>query len=110
MELLEFCDKWITLFSVEEVPAYLLVHEEFAQECSSFGWEMDCGKAFSEKYSCNAERALPFVEQETDVALIGSALFSYWRYFNHWAYSSAEILDHRDWFVAVLNRIKTLSK
>ena len=43
--------------------------------------------------------------------LLGSAIYSKWRYFNHWAYDAAEILSQpsRGWFVAVLSRMKYLA-
>lgn len=43
--------------------------------------------------------------------LLGSAIYSKWRYFNHWVYDAAEILSQpsRGWFVAVLSRMKYLA-
>ena len=81
----------------------------FAEDCCLFDWDMDCGNAFFQKYKCKSfNDALPYINQEDTIALLGSLLFSHWRYFNHWAYSGIEILEYRNWFVIVLQRIKSL--
>lgn len=51
---------------------------------------MDCGHVFSKKYgnAANTFEALERIVGEiTDIPLLGSAIYSQWRYFNHWAYS-----------------------
>ena len=105
-----FCDKWIELFSNEDTSYLKLMDDSsFAEDCCLFGWEMDYGEAFFNKYKCESFRnALQYVSEEDNMALLGSLLFSHWRYFNHWAYSGSEILEYRDWFVVVLQRIKSL--
>ena len=86
-----------------------------ADDCSKLGFEMDCGKAFSEKYN-GAFNDLQLLEQiigdVTDIKLLGSAIFSKWRYYNHWAYSGAEILEpnNKAWFIVALDRLKHLSQ
>ena len=86
-----------------------------ADDCFSLGFEMDCGKAFSEKYPAafNDSQALSKIVNEiTDIPLLGSAIFSQWRYFNHWAYSGDEILapNNREWFIIALSRLKELTE
>lgn len=49
------------------------------------GFEMDCGHAFSEKYgnAANNHDALNrIIDDVTDIPLLGSAIYSRWRYFN----------------------------
>ena len=75
---------------------------------------MDCGHAFQEKYkdAFNNLRTLNRVlDRIDDIDLLGSAIYSKWRYFNHWAYDAAEILSQpsRGWFVAILSRMKYLA-
>lgn len=43
--------------------------------------------------------------------LLGSAIYSRWRYFNHWAYTGEEILEpqNRNWFITALTRLEKLS-
>lgn len=75
---------------------------------------MDCGHAFSEKYgnAANNHEALDrIIDEVTDIPLLGSAIYSQWRYFNHWAYTGAEILkpENRAWFILALSRLALLS-
>ena len=46
-----------------------------------------------------------------DIDLLGSAIYSQWRYFNHWAYSGEEILElrNRSWFILELDRLAMLA-
>jgi hypothetical protein len=85
-----------------------------ADDCAALGFEMDCGHAFSEKYgnAANNHEALDrIIDDVTDITLLGSAIYSQWRYFNHWAYTGAEILEpqNRAWFILALSRLAMLS-
>ena len=81
----------------------------FPNYCKSFGWIIDQGKSFKNQYPCNSyEEALKHISQVTDIKLLGNLLFSYWRYFNHWAESSLT-MHNRAWFIAVLTRLKELA-
>lgn len=76
---------------------------------------MDNGNAFSEKYgkAVNNYDALDIIiDDVTDIPLLGSAIYSQWRYYNHWAYSGEEILEpeNRAWFIRALNRMALLSR
>ena len=109
-QIVDFCDKWIKLFS-DENTSYLTLMDDisFADSCFSFGWEMDCGKSFFKRYSCESfDDVLLHIHNESNITLLGSLLFSHWRYFNHWAYSGIEILKYKDWFITVLKHIKSL--
>ena len=86
-----------------------------ADDCASLGFKMDCVHAFSEKYgeASNKHEALArIIDEVTDIPLLGSAIYSQWRYFNHWAYSGAEILqpENRAWFILALDRMEFLSR
>lgn len=112
-ELLEsFCNDWIEKFSDENTNQYqLLENEIFPNYCKAFGWIIDNGESFKKLYPYDSyEETLRIFPKVTDVTLLGNLIFSYWRYFNHWAYSSVEILEHRDWFVKALTRLKELAK
>ena len=85
---------------------------DFSDDCRVLGFEMDCGEAFEAAYpGCfrNAgatERAIAGCE---DIGLLGSALHSGWRYYNHWnAFGGFEPED-RDWFGVMLRRLAELS-
>lgn len=113
LELLEsFCNDWIEKFSNKNINQYeLLENKIFPNYCKAFGWIVDNGESFKSVYPCNSyEEALRIFPKVTDITLLGNLIFSYWRYFNHWAYSSVEILESRDWFVKALTRLKELAK
>lgn len=100
----------------ETKPFELLDDETFPNDCFDFGFKMDCGEAFIERYSDGAFREVKelqkIVAEIDDIDLLGSAVFSQWRYFNHWAYSPDEINEPnvRAWFVCALSRLMALTQ
>ena len=112
--IVSVCDKWMEKFTDADISYVELVDHYLADDCNTFGFEMDCGHAFQEKYkdAFNNLRTLNRVlDRIDDIDLLGSAIYSKWRYFNHWAYDATEILSQpsRGWFVAVLSRMKYLA-
>ena len=114
MEYLEqvhlFATKWIEKFRDQKISYIELVDHYLADDCL----QMDCGHAFSEKYgdeasSCDALNRI--IDEVTDIKLLGLAIYSQWRYFNHWAYDAAAILntENRSWFILALSRLALLS-
>ena len=92
----EFAVKWCDKFRDRKINYIELVDHYMADDCSALGFEMDCGHAFSEEYgnAANDSEALDKIIDSVDnIPLLGSAIYSQWRYFNHWAYSGAEILE-----------------
>lgn len=113
-QIYEFAVKWYDKFCDQNINYIELVDRYLADDCAALGFEMDCGQAFSEKYgqAANNHEALEkIIDEVTDIPLLGSAIYSRWRYFNHWAYSGAEILEpgNRAWFVSALRRMAALS-
>ena len=105
----DFAVKWCDKFRDPNSNYIELVDHFIADDCAALGFEMDCGHAFSEKYgqaSSNHEILNRIIDDVTDIHLLGSAIYSRWRYFNHWAYDGAEILEpeNRAWFILALNR------
>jgi len=118
MEFLEqvhlFAIKWIEKFRDQKISYIELVDHYLADDCQALGFQMDCGHAFSEKYgdaasSCDALNRI--IDEVPDIKLLGSAIYSQWRYFNHWAYDAAAILnpENRSWFILALSRLALLS-
>ncbi len=92
----DFAVKWCDKFRDQNINYIELVAHYMADDCDALGFEMDCGHAFSEKYgnAANKHEALDrIIDDVTDIPLLGSAIYSRWCYFNHWAYSGAEILE-----------------
>lgn len=111
----DFAVKWHDKFLDQNINYIELVDHFMADDCDALGFEMDCGHSFSEKYGqavSNHEELGKIIDEITDIPLLGSAIYSRWRYFNHWAYDGAEILEpqNRAWFVLVLDRMAFLSK
>lgn len=114
-EIREFAGKWYSKFKDPKINYLELVDHFMADDCARLGFEMDCGHAFSEKYgnaANNFEALECIIDQVTDIPLLGSAIYSQWRYFNHWAYSGAEILEpqNRAWFAVALRRLAELTE
>lgn len=110
----DFAVKWCDKFRDQNINYIELVDHFMADDCDALGFEMDCGHAFSEKYgqAVNNHEALDkIIDDVTDIPLLGSAIYSQWRYFNHWAYTGAEISEpqNRAWFILALSRLALLS-
>ena len=114
-EVYNFANKWKNKFLDEKTNYLEIVDQDFADDCKKLGFKMDCGQSFSKKYG-NASHDFKELEKVIDninsVSLLGSAIYSQWRYFNHWAYSCTEVLEEKNkkWFILALNRLETLSK
>ena len=110
----EFAVKWFDKFRDKKINYLELVDHYMADDCEALGFVMDCSHAFAEKYgdaASNCEALDRIIGQVTDIPLLGSAIYSRWRYFNHWAYNAESILEdnNRKWFLLVLNRLLQLS-
>lgn len=111
----EFAIKWHAKFRDKKINYIELIDHYMADDCETLGFVMDCGHAFSEKYgnaANNFEALERIISEITDIPLLGSAIYSQWRYFNHWAYSGAEILEpqNRAWFTMALSRLDELAE
>lgn len=114
-DVYNFAVKWNEKFRDPDIDYIELVDHYLADDCSALGFEMDCGHAFEEKFerAVYDARALDtIIENVNDISLLGSAIYSRWRYFNHWAYDVADILSmpNRSWFIIALNRLAELCK
>lgn len=110
----DFAVKWIDKFSDQRISYIDLVDHYMGDECKALGFSMDCGKAFSGKYGNAAVRSEDLkkvIDDVTDIGLLGSAIYSQWRYFNHWDYYASSILEceNRSWFILALGRLAMLS-
>ena len=90
------------------------VFDAFADQCFAFGFEMDCGKRFKGTYSSaafNNNDALDrIIESVDDIELLGSAIFSHWRYVTHWSYNEHLLDDaHRQWFITAFERLAVIT-
>ena len=110
----EFAVKWLNKFSDQKIDYFELIDHYMADDCEALGFEMDCGNAFTKKYgdaASKVESLERIIGQVNDIQLLGSAIYSQWRYFNHWAYFGDEILEpqNRTWFITALNHLSELA-
>lgn len=110
----EFAVKWCDKFRDQKINYIELVDHFMADDCAALGFEMDCGHAFEERYEqavYDYEALDRIIDDVDDISLLGSAIYSRWRYFNHWAYSGEEILEHKNraWFILALSRLAMLT-
>ena len=64
--------------------------ERFAEDCRNLGFEMDCFESFTKHCNRDSENTSGNSYKElfavcTDYHVLGNAIFSQWRYYNHWA-------------------------
>lgn len=114
-EIHDFAIKWIAKFRDENINYKELVDRYMADDCEALGFEMDCGRSFKKKYGIsvgNYEDLETIIDEVMDIPLLGSVIYSKWRYFNHWAYDGREILEpkNRAWFILALSRLEVLSR
>lgn len=109
----KFSEKWIKVFSTEDSQ----INEfdiNFGDECIGLGFQMDCGEEFNKRYpgcfDIHNHKLAQAISDINDVDLLGSALFSQWRYLTHWAWAYTLDKETRIWFLTILNRMKELTR
>ena len=115
LKIQAFSKEWIAKFEDPNSTDYDLADHYLGDDCHVLGFKMDCGEAFSEKYGKavhDSEALSEIIHEVNDISLLGSAIYSRWRYYNHWAYSGEEILEekNRRWFVLALERLAKLAQ
>lgn len=81
-----FAQMWLDKFKNPGINYLDLVDHFMADDCSSLGFEMDCGHAFGEKYgkaASSVKELKRIIDSVNEIMLPGSAIYSQWRYFNH---------------------------
>jgi len=85
----------------------------FGEKNRLLGFKMDAGNSFIEKYSKEAfyhsEDFKTVVDSINDIALLGTAILSRWRYITHWTQSSLLEKENRQWFVLAFERLAKIS-
>ena len=87
--------------------------DTLAEECSSLGFEMDCGDSFNQLYGVDffwekEESLESLFAKVSDLKVLGNEIFSQWRYLNHWAFDALSQY-HIEWFKAAFHRLKELA-
>ncbi len=111
-----FAVKWFDKFRDIKTVLHEVEDPAFADECFSLGFKMDGGKAFEAAYPTTKAfsdyRELDkIIDSIDDTHLLGSAIFSRWRYVTHRSGCGEDILslENRLWFITALGRLERLS-
>ena len=105
-----FAEKWIEKFNNPNTKEYQF--DEIADYCRAFGFKMDCGHDFTEKYGdafYYSNLLKDIIGTVTDVQLLGSAILSKWRFITHWSTESTGDTKNREWFIIVLTRLAQIT-
>ena len=85
----------------------------FAELCRNLGFEMDLGESLIKRYGNAAfyhSNALDkVIENVDDVAMLGNAILSKWRYITHWAQSSLLETDNKEWFIKAFKKMADIT-
>lgn len=111
-----FAQVWEQMYrNYRNIPGAFFENIEFVGEgLADLGFEMDCGKSFDEAYpetgwSNGTESFREIVKIVTDTKLLGDAIFSQWRWWNHWANAPMKDDDY-EWFILAFGRLAELTK
>lgn len=88
-----------------------LEREISAEQMWKLGFEMDTGNSFVERYGYDAFNDPEAFEKACvdDVVLLGSAIFSQWRYWTHWAFAPID-KQSQQWFTLAFARLAELTE
>lgn len=115
IQIHQFALKWLARFRDRTNEYTEFVDHYFADDCDKLGFKMDSGKSFKSVYGNAISDPTTFakiIANVTDIDLLGSVIYSRWRYFNHWALEPEKIIEpaNREWFIIVLERLALLTK
>ncbi len=114
-EIYRFAKKWNAVFLDMQTKGSDVLAPSLADECQLLGFKMDCGHAFCAEYGHHAFYDSDILQDEIDeidsINLLGSAVYSRWRYFHHWADRGEDILHpaNRSWFITAFSHLAYLA-
>ena len=109
-----FAKEFLAKLKDESVPEHEIMDSSIGDKFFELKFKMDCGEKYIKKYGERAFKdPVAFESVCKDICsidLLGSAIFSQWRYYNHWACSSIRGDESMQWFTLALNRLIELTK
>ena len=111
----DFAVKWYKKFCTKNINYVQLVDHYLADDCEALGFKMCPGNTdFERKYGRAVAYTTDFykmLDDINDIPLLGSGIYSWWRYYNHWAHTGEEILEpeNRAWFIIALSHLMSLT-
>lgn len=96
------------------IPGNFFEDVEFVGEgLAGLGFEMDAGESLKRAFpgvdAFQDNTALQRIIEQLDIQTLGNAIFSQWRYWNHWSMGKMEEPDY-EWFVIAFARLAELTK
>ena len=80
---------------------------------ADLGFVMDCGKSMKSTFPnvdvFNNNEALKQILEKVNLQTLGNAIFSQWRYWNHWSMEPMKETDY-EWFAIVFSRLAELAE
>lgn len=109
-----FAIKWREKFLNTNISHEEISGKPFGNECEKLGFDLNSGSAFFEKFSSVINQwddLKAIIDKLFDIRLLGSLLYSRWKFFNNWESLSYEILEKEniDWFILIFDRIIALT-
>lgn len=112
-EIFKFAKKWRKKFLFGDVSIHEF-EQQFGEECIALGFQMDTANEFNKVYpncfSISQGNLDKIVSSINDLELLGSAVFSQWRYLTHWAYMYELNQSTCHWFEMALTQIAELTR
>ena len=109
MTINDFIAKWQPILTASWTGA--AEDPQFAEDCWAVGFEMDGGRSITaidpEKNWLKADVLRENLHLITDVNVMGSAIFSHWRYYTHGCGPLAD--DAIEWFTIAFDRLRALN-
>lgn len=109
--IVEFCDKWYSFFDNYDGRVF---EEKFGDECNRLGFKMDGGQSFDEAFpdskaiSGDPDSLSNIISQVEDVDLLGSLIYSEWRFLTHWNNGPYDPEKTSEWFRIAIKRISEI--
>lgn len=116
----QFAEDWVDLLNQRESnPKRFWIHFiGLGRECAESGFYMDTGVEFGKRYpGCfdvdECDRLERIISSIDDREIIGSAIFSMWRYKTHWETFDGSIIwsdNAQKWFLLLFQRLEEMTR
>ena len=101
----DFAQRWIDAFQAGDL---LSAEQLLGEECEAIGFVMDTGASLKQQFPEaleGHEKLALCIHHIEDMASLGNAIYSQWRYYQHWACSPWDV----QWFLIALKRLSELA-
>ena len=113
-EIYFFAKYWLQVFKNAEINETIL-ELELSNDMTRLHFIMDVGNEFKTKYpnvsfSTHSDDMFEIINNENDIELLSSTMFSMFRKITHWENTSLLSNDNKCWFIMVLERLMFLTQ